>query len=65
MDYSIKYLSPDGKRHTLIQDSRLLWPDSFGIGSDGYVYFCCAQLQHDPQWNSGEDTVEYPPLSDL
>lgn len=60
MDYSIKYLSPDGKLHTLVQDSRLLWPDSFGIGSDGYLYFSCAQLQRDPQWNDGEDKVEYP-----
>jgi len=60
MDYSIKYLSPDGKLHTLVQDSRLLWPDSFGIGSDGYLYFSCAQLQRDPQWNNGENRVEYP-----
>ena len=60
MDYSIKYLSPDGRLHTLVQDSRLLWPDSFGIGSDGYLYFSCAQLQRDPQWNDSEDKVEYP-----
>ncbi|SKB35800.1 Major royal jelly protein [Parapedobacter luteus] len=60
MDYSIKYLSPDGRLHTLVQDDRLLWPDSFGIGSDGYLYFSCAQLQRDPQWNNGEDKVEYP-----
>jgi len=60
MDYSIKYLSPDGKLHTLVQDSRLLWPDSFGIGSDGYLYFSCAQLQRDPQWNDGQDKVAYP-----
>jgi len=60
MDYSIKYLSPDGKLRTLVQDSRLLWPDSFGIGSDGFLYFSCAQLQRDPQWNDGEDKVEYP-----
>jgi len=60
MDYSIKYLSPDGRLHTLVQDSRLLWPDSFGIGSDGYLYFSCAQLQRDPSWNHGEDRVAYP-----
>jgi len=60
MDYSIKYFSPDGQLHTLVQDSRLLWPDSFGIGSDGYLYFSCAQLQRDPSWNDGEDKVEYP-----
>lgn len=59
-DYSIKYFSPDGKVHTLVQDSRILWPDSFGIGSDGYLYFSCAQLQRDPQWNNGENKVVLP-----
>lgn len=60
LDYSIKYLSPDGQLHTLVKDPRLLWPDSFGIGSDGYLYLSCAQLQRDPQWNDGADNVDYP-----
>lgn len=60
LDYSIKYFTPDGQLHTLVQDSRLIWPDSLGIGSDGYLYFSCAQLQRDPQWNGGEDGTEYP-----
>lgn len=58
--YAISYLSPDGKLHELVQDPRLLWPDSFGIGSDGYLYVTCAQLQRLPQWNHGEDRTEYP-----
>ncbi len=60
IDYSIKYLSPDGKLHTLVQDRRILWPDSMGIGEDGYLYFSCAQLFKDPQWNKGIDEVELP-----
>ncbi|MGK6352293.1 L-dopachrome tautomerase-related protein [Parapedobacter sp. DT-150] len=60
MDYSISFLSPDGKLHTLVKDSRLLWPDSFGIGTDGCLYVSCAQLQRDPQWNDGESKVEFP-----
>ena len=60
LDYTIKYLSPDRKLHTLVQDSRLLWPDSFGIGTDGYLYFSCAQLSRDPQWNDGVDRKELP-----
>lgn len=58
--YSISYLSPDGGLHQLVQDKRLLWPDSFGIGSDGYLYVSCAQLQRSPQWNNGIDKTEYP-----
>ncbi|MGS2763106.1 L-dopachrome tautomerase-related protein [Sinomicrobium sp. M5D2P9] len=59
-DYSITYMSPDGKIHTLVKDSRLLWPDSLGTGSDGYLYFTCAQLQRLPQWNNGENRTVYP-----
>jgi len=58
--YSISYLSPDGSLHQLVQDPRLLWPDSFGIGTDGYLYVTCAQLQRAPQWNDGVDKTEYP-----
>jgi sugar lactone lactonase YvrE len=53
LDYTVKYLSPDGKLHTLVKDIRLLWPDSFGVGTDGYLYFSCAQLQLDARWNKG------------
>lgn len=59
-DYSIKYLSPDGKLNTLVRDPRILWPDSMGIGEDGYLYFSCAQLFKDPQWNKGTDRVQLP-----
>ena len=60
IDYSIKYLSPDGVLHTLVQDKRLLWPDSVGIGTDGYLYFSCAQLQKEAAWNDGVNRTQYP-----
>lgn len=59
-DYSISYIDPAGKLHTLVQDSRLIWPDSLGTGSDGYLYFSCAQLQREAQWNNGVNKIEYP-----
>jgi sugar lactone lactonase YvrE len=59
-NYSISYLNPDGKLHTLVQDSRLIWPDSMGIGGDGYLYFSCSQLQRSANWNNGIDKTEYP-----
>jgi len=31
-----------------------------GISGDGYLYFSCAQLFKDPQWNKGADKVELP-----
>jgi len=60
LDYTIKYITPEGKLHTLVQDSRLLWPDSLGIGTDGYLYFSCAQLQRDAKWNNGVNKEEHP-----
>ena len=60
LDYAIKYLTPDGNLHTLVQDSRLLWPDSLGIGTDGYLYFSCAQLPQDANWNNGKSKNELP-----
>lgn len=59
-EYNIQYLSPDGKIHTLVKDTRLLWPDSLGTGTNGYLYLTCAQLQRLPQWNNGEDRTVYP-----
>mgnify|MGYP003574964588 CR=1 FL=1 len=60
LDYSIRRLTPEGSLEMVVQDSRLIWPDSLGIGSDGYLYFSCAQMQLLPNWNNGEDRVEYP-----
>ena len=59
-DYSVSYLTPGGKLKTLVKDSRLLWPDSMGIGGDGYLYVSCSQLQLLPNWNNGEDKTQYP-----
>lgn len=60
IDYSVKFVSPDGTLKTLVQDKRLLWPDSFGVGKDGYLYFTCAQLQKEAVWNEGINKTEYP-----
>ncbi|MFP5437426.1 MAG: SMP-30/gluconolactonase/LRE family protein [Bacteroidia bacterium] len=58
--HSIRYVSPDGKVHTLVTDERLMWADSFGIGSDGYLYFSVVQLNRIAKWNKGQDKVNYP-----
>lgn len=59
-DYSIKYVSPDGELHTLVTDKRLSWPDSFGIGTDGFLYLSCSQLNRLPKYNKGNDRTAYP-----
>ncbi|MCW1884307.1 major royal jelly family protein [Luteolibacter flavescens] len=59
-DKAIKYVTPEGKVHTLVTDDRLIWPDSMGVGSDGYLYLTCAQINRAPKYHGGEDKVEYP-----
>lgn len=59
-DHAIQYVTPDGKVHVLLKDDRLLWPDSFGIGRDGYLYFSCSQMHRLPKYNNGQDRAEYP-----
>lgn len=59
-DKSIRYFTPGGQLKTLVQDDRLLWPDSFGIGTDGYLYVTAAQIQRTKRYNDGADKVDYP-----
>jgi sugar lactone lactonase YvrE len=59
-DKSIRYVTPNGQLKTLVQDDRLLWPDSFGIGTDGYLYVTAAQIQRTRRYNNGTDRVDYP-----
>lgn len=57
---SIRYVTPGGEFKTLVTDKRLIWPDTFAIGSDGYLYVTCSQINRTTKYNDGEDKVEYP-----
>ncbi len=57
---AMKYVTPEGTVETLVQDERLIWPDSLGIGSDGYLYLTCAQINRRANYNGGVDKTEYP-----
>lgn len=59
-DHAIQYVTPDRKVHFLVKDNRLIWPDSFGIGNDGYLYLSASQMNRLPKYNNGENKVEYP-----
>jgi len=59
-DHAIQYVSPDGKVHVLVKDERIIWPDSMGIGNDGYLYFSCSQMNRLPVYNNGQDKTAYP-----
>jgi sugar lactone lactonase YvrE len=40
------------KMHTIVEDPRLIWPDSYAI-SNGYLYISCSQIQKQPEYNDG------------
>ncbi|WP_426491006.1 SMP-30/gluconolactonase/LRE family protein [Hymenobacter sp. 102] len=57
---AVRRVTPAGRLETVVQDARLLWPDSFGLGPGGYLYLTAAQIERTPKWNNGQDRVEYP-----
>ncbi|AYL99457.1 gluconolactonase [Mucilaginibacter celer] len=59
-DHAIQYVTPDGQVHFLVKDERLIWPDSFGISSDGYLYLSASQMNRLPRYNDGQDKTAYP-----
>lgn len=59
-NHAVRRVTPAGRLETLAQDPRLLWPDTFAVGPDNYLYLTAAQIERTPKWNNGEDKVEYP-----
>lgn len=57
---SIRVVSPGGGIRTLAHDPRILWPDTFSIGPDGYLYFISNQLERQPQFHCGKDLRQRP-----
>jgi sugar lactone lactonase YvrE len=46
-------LTPDGALDVVVQDPRLLWPDSFALGPDGALYVSSSQIHLMPQYHGG------------
>lgn len=50
---AIVKISPDLKMTTVVKDVRLIWPDSYSVSKDGYLYVSCSQIQKTPEHNAG------------
>jgi sugar lactone lactonase YvrE len=50
---SIKKISPDLKVLNILTDDRLIWPDSYSISEDGFLYISCSQIHKQPEYNNG------------
>ena len=51
---------PDGRIAVIASDPRLIWPDTFWITGDGWLYLSSAQANRRPEHNGGTDRQEPP-----
>lgn len=49
-----------GHQEFLVQDPRLIWPDSMAIAPDGYVYVTANQLNRQAKFHKGQDLRQKP-----
>jgi sugar lactone lactonase YvrE len=52
----------NGTDHVLVQDARLIWPDTLSVGHDGYLYISVNQLDRAPRFHDGKD-LRRPPYA--
>ncbi|MGY8526996.1 L-dopachrome tautomerase-related protein [Paracidovorax citrulli] len=57
---AIRTMAAPGKWDTLIQDPRILWPDTLSVGADGYLYFTANQLHRQAGFQGGTDKRQKP-----
>ena len=48
------------KKEDVVTDERLIWPDSYSISEDGYLYISCSQINKQPDYNEGENKRTIP-----
>lgn len=51
---------PNGIMETIAHDPRILWPDTFSIGPDQYLYFIVNQLHRQSRFHYGNDLWQKP-----
>jgi len=59
-NYKMVRITPDQKMEDVVADERLIWPDSYSISDDGYLYISCSQINKQPDYNEGENKRTTP-----
>ncbi|MBN8252840.1 gluconolaconase [Priestia flexa] len=57
---SIRKILPNGIMETIAHDPRILWPDTFSIGPDQYLYVIVNQLHRQARFHYGKDLRQKP-----
>jgi sugar lactone lactonase YvrE len=56
---AIRSRDPDGTMRVVVQDPRLIWPDTMSLAQDGYLYVTANQLDRQARfWNGEEKRVK-------
>lgn len=53
VNYQMVRVTPDNKPHTWFMSKELIWPDTYSISKDGYIYITTSQIQKQPDYNEG------------
>ncbi len=56
----IQYSPSRKKQRVFITDTNLVWPDSFAVSSDNYLYVTASQIQNMPWFNDGKSIRKQP-----
>jgi sugar lactone lactonase YvrE len=51
--YQMVQITPDLKMHTWFKSANLIWPDTYSISKDGYIFITTSQIQKQPDYNDG------------
>lgn len=57
---SIAKVGPALKLEIVLHDERLIWPDTFAWGPDGWLYVSCSQIQNMPWSHNGRSSRTTP-----
>lgn len=57
---AILRITPALKMETVIVNAGLIWPDSYSLSKDGWLYISCSQIQKQPAYNGGVDKRTEP-----
>ncbi|MGV3502558.1 MAG: L-dopachrome tautomerase-related protein [Adhaeribacter sp.] len=59
-NYKMIRITPNLDKEELLTDERLIWPDSYSISPDDYLYISCSQINKQPDYNEGENKRTSP-----
>jgi len=53
VNYRMIQISPELKAHTWFKSKSLIWPDTYSVSKDGFIYITTSQIHKQPDYNDG------------